>query len=314
MDASVTSPSNGHDDELLLGKAADWLVILTSGKATESDARELAGWREQDPAHEAAFRHVARLMNLTRVLIEHPPRRVDRRAVLAGGAAFMVGGIAYGLARPPLGLWPSYAELMADHRTGTGERYAFAPASGVEVEMNSRTSVSLMESGRGIELINGEAFVAARRPSEMFEVRSAALRTVAWNAAFNIQAIDGEVALVCVEGEVSCRSDRAQLVLRRGERLALGDDGQLGRSAVNARVATAWRDGLLVFEDTPLAEVVRQINRYRSGDIVLTNPAIGGRPVNAVLHTAQIDNAVSQIQQLLNLDARRLPGGVILLS
>jgi transmembrane sensor len=70
----------------------------------------------------------------------------------------------------------------------------------------------------------------------------------------------------------------------------------------------------LVFEGTPLSEVVRQVNRYRSGDIVLTNSAIGHRPVNAVLHTGQIDNAVSQIQQLLNLEVRRLPGGVILMS
>ncbi|MEA3390682.1 MAG: DUF4880 domain-containing protein [Pseudomonadota bacterium] len=304
--------SPGDDDDLLLGKAADWLVKLTSGRATEADARELTAWREENSAHDAAFRHVAKLMNLTRVLIDHPPRRIDRRAVLTGGAALFAIGGAFGLARPPLGLWPSYAELMADHRTGAGERYAFGPSAGVSVEMNSKTSVSLADGGRAIELINGEAFVTVS--SAMFEVRSAGTRAGATDAVFNVQSIDGDVGITCVAGEVVCREGEDRLVLGPNERLAVGAAGQVQRTRANAALATAWRNGLLVFEGTPLSEVVRQINRYRSGDIVLTNAAIGDRPVNAVLHTAQIDNAVSQIQQLLNLEIRRLPGGVILMS
>lgn len=306
--------SPGDDDDLLLGKAADWLVRLTSGRATEADARELTAWREENPAHDAAFRHVAKLMNLTRVLIDHPPRRIDRRAVLTGGAALFAIGGAFGLARPPLGLWPSYAELMADHRTGAGERHAFAPIAGVSVEMNSKTSVSLADSGRAIELISGEAFVTVSQSSAEFEVRSAGTRAAATNAVFNVQSIDGEVGVTCVAGEVVCRQGEDRLVLGPNDRLAVDASGQIQRTRADAAVATAWRNGLLVFEGTPLSEVVRQINRYRSGDIVLTNAAIGDRPVNAVLHTAQIDNAVSQIQQLLNLEIRRLPGGVILMS
>jgi transmembrane sensor len=313
MDATMTASPGGDDDELL-GRAADWLVTLTSGRATEADAQDLAAWRAANPAHDAAFRHVAKLTNLTRLLMDHPPRRVDRRAVLTGGAGLVVAVGAFGLARPPLGLWPSYAELMADHRTGAGQRFTFAPAVGVSVEMNSKTSVSLADGGRAIELINGEAFVTVRQPTTQFEVRAGEMRAAASAAVFNVQAIDGEIGITCVDGEVVCRGGGERQVLAPDERFAVGADGQVQLGRANAVAATAWRDGLLVFEDTPLSEVVRQVNRYRSGDIVLTNSAIGHRPVNAVLHTAQIENAVSQIQQLLNLEVRRLPGGVILMS
>jgi transmembrane sensor len=312
MDATMTALSSGNDD-LLLGKAADWLVTLTSGHATDDDARALADWRAENPAHDAAFRQVAKLMNLTRLLIDHPPPNVSRRAVLAGGVGLFVAAGTIGIARPPLGLWPSYAELTADHRTGAGQQFTFAPANGVSVEMNSRTSLSLIDRGKAIELINGEAFVAVGNEAP-FEARVGQVRATAFAAAFNIQAIDGDISVVCVKGEVTCRQGAARFVLRPNDRLGITADGPVSRSTINPTVATAWRDGLLVFEGTPLSEVVRQINRHRTGAIVLTDASIGHKPVNAVLHTAQIENAVSQIQQLLNLEIRRLPGGVILMS
>lgn len=311
----MSAPARMANEDDVIGTAADWLITLTSGDATEADARALAEWREADPAHEAAFRHVARLMNLTRELIDHPPRPVaSRRAVLAGGIGAVLTGGTIGLSRPPLGLWPSWAELMADHRTGAGERFDFSPVAGVAIEMNSRTSMSLAGGGRTVDLVTGEAFVTVARGAAPFTVRAGGIGAETRAATFNVQAIDGDIAVVCVDGTVECRHGTARQRLGPNETLALADDGTTTRGTAKAGTATAWRDGLLVFEDTPLSEVVRQINRYRTGDIVLTNGAIGGRPVNAVLHTAQIDNAVSQIQQLLGLQARRLPGGVILMS
>src|SRR3546814_8803305 len=93
-----------------------------------------------------------------------PAPVIDRRAVLAGGSVLGAVIAAFGIVRPPLSLWPSLAELMADHRTGPGERSAFAPVAGVDVEMNSRTSVSLIDGGRGITLIGGETFVSVATP------------------------------------------------------------------------------------------------------------------------------------------------------
>jgi transmembrane sensor len=85
-------------------------------------------------------------------------------------------------------------------------------------------------------------------------------------------------------------------------------------TSVDAQVAAAWRKGLLIFRDTPLADAVEAVNRYRSGKIILTNEALASRPVNGLFHTDQIDNAVDQFQQLLHVDVTHLPGGVVLLG
>ena len=77
---------------------------------------------------------------------------------------------------------------------------------------------------------------------------------------------------------------------------------------------SSWRDGLLAFRNTPLAEAVEAINRYRDGKIILAREIIADRPVNGIFHTDQIDNAVRQIQQLLQLQIRHLPSNVILIG
>lgn len=308
-----------EDADDLLVEAADWLVCLTSGAATDDDAARLAAWRAASPAHEAAFREIAGVRNYA-VAAKHnkKPPLVSRRAVLAGGGTAAVAALTLGVARPPLGLWPSFAELTADHRTAIGQRFAFAPVSGVKVEMNSRTAISLLDATRdganGISLVIGEAFITAEERGTPFRVKAGPVEASTRRASFNVQRLDGGVRIACVDGEVTCRGGDRPLMLRANEQVFVAADGGARRSEIDGAKATAWRRGLLIFEGASLAEVVDQINLYRSGKIVLANTALGGLEVNAIFHTNRIEEAVPQIEQLLNLRARHLAGGVVVMS
>jgi transmembrane sensor len=301
-------------DDHLLVEAADWLVRLMSRTATSDDAEQLAAWRAQSPAHDAAFREVAGVRDYA-VVAGSTKKPMSRRALLSaggGGALALVTGI--GLARPPLGLWPSYAELTADHRTSVGGRLAIRPTAGVAVELSSRTAVSLTDDGHGIRLIAGETYVAAARQGRDFTVEAGRLRIAARDAEFNVQALRSQERVACVRGELRCHAGGQMTTLAANQAVSLSSDGAIRRSAVDAVKESAWRKGLLVFEGTPLAEVVDQINLHRSGRIVLTNSSLENVPLNAVFHIAQIENAVPQIEQLLNIHARHVAGGVVLLG
>lgn len=307
------------DADDLLVEAADWLVCLTSGAATDEDAARLAAWRATSPAHEAAFREIAGVRSYAAVAKHHKkPAMVSRRAVLAGGGTAAVAVMTFGIANPPLGLWLSFAELTADHRTAVGERYAFAPMSGVKVEMNSRTALSLIDAADrgagGVSLVAGEAFITAQDLGQSFRVKAGPVSASTRGAQFNVQRLDGGVRVACVTGAVECTGGDRPILLRANEQVFVAANGATRRSAIDADKATAWRRGLLIFEGASLAEVVDQINLYRSGKIVLANAALGGLEVNAVFHTSRIEEAVPQIEQLLNLRARHLAGGVVLMS
>lgn len=303
------------DTDALLAEAADWLVCLTSGEATEEDAARLAIWRTTSPAHEAAFRDIAGVRSYAVVANKtRKPPVIGRRAVLAGGTGAALAAVMVGVARPPLGLWPSLAELTADHRTAVGERYAFAPVAGVKVEMNSRTALSLIDGDGGIDLLTGEAFVTASRLGRPFRIDSGKLRASTLGAQLNVQTLADGVRVTCVSGSVDCGGGDQPVRLRANEQAIITSNGRALRNGIDGQKAAAWRQGLLIFEGAPLAEVIDQINLYRSGRIVLINSAIGALPVNAIFHTDRIEDAVSQIAQLLNLRARHLAGGVVLIS
>ncbi len=313
----------------LAREALDWVVHISSGAATVRDATTLAAWRASSAEHETAFREAVRVRSgLQSMLeareaerreadrvIEFRPRHglVSRRAFVMGGAiAASVAG-AVMVARPPLDLWPSYAELMADYRTAPGERRTIGPVAGVSIEMNTRTSIGKRWDGDGIDLISGEAFVTIARDAAFTAVADGGVVTAS-KAEFNLRNIDGQVCVTCMAGQVTVASGDARADLSAGHQLIYSAHGFGAVEQTNESTATGWRSGLLIFKGEPLSQVVAEINRYRAGRIVLTDGSLARHPVSAVFHLDQMANAVTQVEQLLGVRGTHLPGGVVLIG
>jgi transmembrane sensor len=315
----------------LYGEALAWLVRLTSGAATHADAEALAGWRAQSVAHEQAFVAAARFNGLLRqaageVAAERSapaaPRRyaamqfATRRRMVLGGAVAASAAAYYMATRPPLGLWPSVAELQAQYRTGTGERQNIALAPGVSIEMNTQTSLSIPAGGNAplIRLIAGEAMVTAQRDAGApVVVAAAAGRVSSSNATFDVRCDGANVQVTCVEGEVRIEHASDVVVLQSGQRSGYGDGVLHGAEQVDPARITAWRSGLLIFHGQSLSRVVAELNRYRHGRIILTNAALGRLPINGVFHLDRLDGVIDQIKAL-GASMMELPGGVVLLG
>lgn len=324
--------NNQRNPELdpLMQEAFNWIVRLTSGSATREDAHAFEQWRAQGPDHAAAFREVAAFRKATRAMnLPYPtstpsnvtsigsrarPVLMDRRAMLVGGGAIAASAAAFMVAQPPLGLWPSFAELTADHRTGLGERRTLRLAGGAVVEMNARSALSLLANDQGVDLVTGEAFVAVARSATDFVIEAGGERVSSRSGTFNVRTSARESCVTCLTGSVLHERDGEHRLLRPGDQLVASPDGRARLERVDASRASGWRRGLLIFRDTPLAEALEDINRYRNGKIILAHDSLATRPVNGIFHTDQVDNAVAQIQQLLHLKVTHLPGGVILLG
>lgn len=308
-------------------EALAWVIRLTSGAATHADARAFEAWRDQHSDHAAAFQEAVAFRKTLRAMplpasarpadsvIAFPLHKrnaaISRRTMLVGGGA-MAASAAMLTVSPPFGLWLSLAELNAGQRTAVGERRTLRPLDGVTVELNARTAMNLSDNGRTATLVNGEAFISVRPDAPRMLVR---VNDALWSvrgADINIRASDRESCVTCLTGRVA-RED-GSLALASGQQYAVGADSAGRITPSDANRQGGWRQGALLFRNTPLAEAVEDINRYRSGKIILANSAIGQRPVSGMFHTDKIDNASSQIQQLLDLTMVELPGGVVLFS
>jgi len=231
-------------------------------------------------------------------------------------ASALAASAAYLAVKPPMGLWPSLSEMTADYRTSTGERRQVALTDNVSVELNTQTSIVMRKgdlSGAGIELISGEAMISTDMTVPM-KVASGYGETSGNKAKFNIRNDGRSVCVTCVEGVVQVSSGGRTVALQPRAQITYDSSGLGAIASIDPSIVMAWRDDLLIFHAVRLREVVAEINRYRSGRIVVTNAALGERLFSANFRTRNADRIVDQVRKLYGATVTTLPGGLIFLS
>lgn len=302
---------------------------LVSGEATIADVEEVRQWRNISPAHQEAFAFACRLWArlepaasnvLAREQKSAAPARhstrtqITRRAMLGAGAA---AATVYLAARPPLGLWPAMVELSADYRTAKGEQRRLVLAGGAHVQLNTGTSISLRRPAAEydrIELVSGEASIdTERQTSRPLEVLAGDGAVRATRANFNFRYEHHTGTVTCLDGAVELDFRNRRMTLHARQQAVYGTQGLSDVSAIDASAVVAWHDGLLVFRATPLAEVVREINRYRPGRIVLLNAELGRRTVDARFRIGSTDEILTLAQHAFGAKITAL-GNIVLIS
>ncbi|MET0988933.1 MAG: FecR domain-containing protein [Steroidobacteraceae bacterium] len=160
--------------------------------------------------------------------------------------------------------------------------------STVQLDLASKIEVQMYRDERRITLTAGRAyFKVAHDTSRPFAVTAHGVRTVALGTEFQVDQDQNLVTVTLAEGSVLV-SDANGTVPSWEEKLLPGDQvrmkdgaGAPERHTVNPAHVISWMQGRHVFDHTPLAEAVAEINRYsdrklRLGDPSLADLQIGG--------------------------------------
>jgi transmembrane sensor len=312
-------------------EALDWLRRFNSGEATPADAEALERWRAISPAHAEEFAEAALFWSVlgdaarkaehNRVVAAAAVRsdpHLARRGFLIGGAALAASAAGALALRPPLELWPSVTELTADYRTRTGERRRFEIENVATVELNTRTSLDLrppLDGGARVELIAGEVAISTRAGAgRELVVIAGDGRVASREASFNIRKDGSAVSVSCIAGAVEVHCRDSTVAIRVGQQVAYDAQGTGGITAIDLDMIAAWQRGLLMFYRAPLSDVIEEVNRYRSGRIILLDAALGRRQVAANFRLDRIDDVVDFISKAMGIPIRSLPGGVVLVG
>lgn len=327
-----TTDHLAHRRTALHKEAQHWLLRLTSGAATVQDARAFEHWCGQSAAHVKAFAEARRLwdnlgpaaqawMGGERVCAAAKSdraadlSRMSRRAFL--GAA-VTASAALVVLHPPLQLWPSLPDMAADYRTATGEQREVDLGRGVVVQMNTQTAMNLRTSNgqvSGIDLLGGEIQVKAAVVAGSVDVFAGGGRIqVGAMGKCNVRCDGADVQVTGLDGATTLRYRGQAVVLKTAQRADFGN-GRVGEVVpTDIEVTMAWRRRVLIFDGQPLADVVREINRYRPGKIILANDDLGLRKVQARFSLNQLADVAALIHDAYGATVTSLPGGIVILS
>lgn len=293
----------------LQSEAQDWLILLTSGRATVADARALRQWCAQSPEHARAFEQSKLLWQQLQPAAERlqAPRPLGRRAFLGGAIA---ASAAFLLIR---GTVPGgFSGLGADYITEVGEQRRVDLADGVSLELNTQTRINRRDSAN-FELVSGEVEVLTRAQAPL-KVQAGAGWLSASQARFNLRNTDQSVCVTCLDGALQVDVQGRSIRLESGQQLTY-DAQRVGTpQAVDTSAVIAWRQQVLVFNDATLSTVIDEINRYRPGMLLLLNSELGKRKVQARFSLDQLAGVALLIRDAYGAKCTELPGGVVVLS
>ncbi len=256
------------------------------------DGMDAAGWRgfvewlEADPRHGEAY---DRLVLADGVLAGHVasdafplPVPANDRGGPGGRASRWIGGAVAcaAAAAVVVALLPARPDIQII-QTAAGEtrQLALTDGSRIEIAGGSRLQIDRAHP-RQISMDRGEALFHVRHDAtDPFIVRSGALEVQDVGTVFNVMRDGSRFSVAVAEGAVLFQPRGEAVTLTAGARLDVREDKQqveLGK--VDPGLVGGWRTGRLSFSETPVSEILREIERLYGTRLI----ADGGLPTRKV--------------------------------
>lgn len=233
---------------------------------------------------------------------------------LAGGAALLRGGSSGAPA------------IEARYQTGVGMRDVAVFADGSRVELNTATLLRTTSSDRirHVELVDGEAyFDIARNEALPFVVDAGTARITVLGTEFSVHRTPSGIELMVLEGSVRLESgdggasERVSLVLEAGAVARTGADRSVlveRRGLDRLTRETAWREGQLYFDETRLADVAAEFNRYNHTRLVIADPGLADIPVGGTFRAGNVEGFARLLEEGMGLSVERRGGDLVISS
>ncbi len=151
-----------------------------------------------------------------------------------------------------------------------GKRSTLTLADGSEIWLNSGSVLEFpnkFEKGsREVTLLSGEAYLdVAHDPQAPFHLNTPTISVQVLGTQFNISSYNHEnTAIVLVSGSVSLKDKvhDKEIMIKPSEQAISSADGTFTVKHVDVDRYTSWKDGYLLFDNTPIDQVLKQIGRY----------------------------------------------------
>jgi len=320
-------------------QAAEWFVRLHSGRETADDHIAFLDWLSESPEHQSEFDLIETNWDLAGALETDPefvgyleapvsslasvPTALQRLRRHGPGSAMAAAALVLLIA---VGLWAGPGGAV--YRTAVGEQKIVHLADGSAVHLNTGTEIRVAfdDHLRRVRLSRGEAiFSVEKDPARPFVVAAGEREVRAVGTEFDVLRIDGEVKVAVLKGVVDISTPTIEPTagaavapgprLLPGEQVTYNVQGQVSaKQAADIGRIAAWRAGRLEFDATTLAQVVAELNRYSSVQVVIGDDALRGIRVSGSFRIGNTDAVIRALQESFPVRAVTSGRDIVLLS
>lgn len=321
--------------------ALRWFLRVREPDCSEDERHAFDRWLAADPVHQGEYAAVVATWNRIDAVATQPSLELERRLKQAmalqgigqrraqngagSGASLrrwtaiaamivLVSGTAW--------WWISFAVTATGYHTARGEQRTVTLADGTIMEMNTDTAVTVRLWGRGRQIIVevGEAyFTVAHDPARPFEVVASDGHIHDIGTQFSVYKQTDRVLVAVESGSVriDLPTDGATPsdghVVGAGERAVYMTTGLWSKiDQVEPAQIAAWRQGTLRFDGISLAEAITEVERYRSGKILLADPALGATRIRGVFSSRNLDEFFTALPNIVPVEVTHRSGDIII--
>lgn len=276
--------------EQQLKRALEWFVRLQADDSTAQESYAFERWLALKPAHQAAFAEAKRLweqldavktLPLTALVSSNQEQRQHLRQNASLYSFILLVAAGLGVA-----MWFEAQTIDIQVRTER-ERCHLVLADNSQLDINLATSlkIHITPLQRRITLEHGEALFTVKHENlRPFIVLADQLQIEYLGTRFNVQTTAGSTSVAVFEGSVLLQEEHQSTKQRlpAGKRAQfLQTNNVILLSNADPKRDAAWLNGQLVFTQTPLEEVARQLQRYHAvrfvfGDAALAQQTLSG--------------------------------------
>jgi len=329
-----------ESEEPRYDEASLWIERLSEGLTREEEL-ELQSWLTDNPANQALLEKMARLWDkmdsLSRLstLLPQPASTMEANRHRAPNYA-LAASVVLGLSALLFWNWsfdrgdsPQTAQQPAEvfYETEIGGQQVNLLDDGTIITLNtgSRIGVRYSSSARVLHLEYGEVHVqVAKDPTRPLSVIAGDRVVQAIGTAFNIEIKPGrEIELVVTEGSVrvgeqstlvNVEQNKVKIVMPRsaavvtaGQELVMGNEAKQARPITDAemQVKLSWQKGNLIFRGEPLADVVKEVERYTGVEFVFLDENLKETHVSGFFKAGDVEGMLAVLKENFSIEFQR---------
>lgn len=197
-----------------------------------------------------------------------------------------------------------------------GKRSQLILDDGSSMWLNSGTILEFpsvfLKHKREIRLLEGEIYIeVAPDPKRSFYVKTEKFDVKVYGTKFNLSLYESEQpSVVLVEGKISMLPSyniKDEILLASNDQAIYTENGNIIKQKVNVDNFISWKNGYLIFNETPMPDVLKEIGRYYNlsfnydNDINLQKRACTGK----IYLSKDLDNVMKTLAVLSSLKYNR---------